>query len=130
MNHSRMFLRQISFRLRIVKSNSYCEITKPTQYLGKKNPTKRVEVLEIFSSENWGNSKDYLNNCKGYLSNKKIRSTLAMIPIKSPVYIQKANKEKQPSRGDLMKRCSENMQQIYRRKALPKCDFNKVAKAT
>ena len=112
MNHSRMFLRQISFRLRIVKSNSYCEITKPTQYLGKKNPTKRVEVLEIFSSENWGNLKDCLNNCKGYLSNKKIRSTLAMIPIKSPVYIQKANKEKQPSRGDLMKRCSENMQQI------------------
>lgn len=80
MNHSRMFLRQISFKLRIVKSNSYCEITKPTQYLGKKNPTKRVEVLEIFSSENWGNWKDCLNNCKGYLSNKKIRSTLAMIP--------------------------------------------------
>ena len=25
------------------------------------------------------------------------------------------------------KRCSENMQQIYRRKPMPKCDFNKVA---
>ena len=25
------------------------------------------------------------------------------------------------------KRCSENMQQIYRRTLLPKCDFNKVA---
>ena len=27
-----------------------------------------------------------------------------------------------------MKRCSENMQQIYRRTPMPKCDFNKVAK--
>ena len=27
----------------------------------------------------------------------------------------------------LKKRCSENMQQIYRRKPAPKCDFNKVA---
>ena len=27
----------------------------------------------------------------------------------------------------LIKRCSENMQQIYRRTPMPKCDFNKVA---
>ena len=26
-----------------------------------------------------------------------------------------------------MKRCSENMQQIYRGTPMPKCDFNKVA---
>ena len=31
------------------------------------------------------------------------------------------------SRGVLRKRCSENMQQIYRRAPMPKCDFNKVA---
>ena len=30
-------------------------------------------------------------------------------------------------RGFLKKRCSENMQQIYRRTPMPKCDFNKVA---
>ena len=34
--------------------------------------------------------------------------------------------QKQPSVGVLMKRCSENMQQIYRRIAMSKCDFNKV----
>ena len=34
---------------------------------------------------------------------------------------------KQPLRGVLLKRCSENMQQIYRRTPMPKCDFNKVA---
>ena len=35
--------------------------------------------------------------------------------------------QKQPSRGALKKRCSENMQQIYRRTPMPKCDFNNVA---
>ena len=35
---------------------------------------------------------------------------------------------KQPSRGVLRKRCSEKMQQIYRRTPMPKCDFNKVTK--
>ena len=34
---------------------------------------------------------------------------------------------KQLSRGVLKKRCSENMQQIYREALMPKCDFNKVA---
>ena len=29
--------------------------------------------------------------------------------------------------GVLRKKCSEIMQQIYRRKPMPKCDFNKVA---
>ena len=36
--------------------------------------------------------------------------------------------QKQPFRGVLRKRCSENMQQIYRRTPMPKCDFNKVEK--
>ena len=35
--------------------------------------------------------------------------------------------QKQPPRGVLKKRCSENMQQIYRRTPMPKCDINKVA---
>ena len=37
-------------------------------------------------------------------------------------------KQKQPSRGVPKKRFSENMQQIYRRTSMPKCDFNKAAK--
>ena len=35
--------------------------------------------------------------------------------------------QKQPSRGVLRKRCSENIQQIYRRMPMPKCNLNKVA---
>ena len=34
---------------------------------------------------------------------------------------------KQPSRGVVKKMRSENMQQIYRRIPMPKCDFNKAA---
>ena len=37
------------------------------------------------------------------------------------------NFQKQPFRGVPLKRCSENMQPIYRRTPIPKCDFNKVA---
>ena len=37
--------------------------------------------------------------------------------------------KKQPLKVVLTKRCSENMQQIYRRTPMPKCDFNKVAVA-
>ena len=35
--------------------------------------------------------------------------------------------QKQPSKSVLRKSCSENMQQIYRKRPMPKCDFNKVA---
>ena len=41
--------------------------------------------------------------------------------------IQKKFVQKQPSRGVLSKRCSENLQQIYRRTPVLKCDLNKVA---
>ena len=35
--------------------------------------------------------------------------------------------QKQPPGGVPRERCSENMQQIYRRTPMPKYDFNKVA---
>ena len=38
--------------------------------------------------------------------------------------------QKQLSRGAPGTRCSGNMQQIYRRTPMSKCDFDKVAKAT
>ena len=39
----------------------------------------------------------------------------------------KGNNYKQPPRGVLSERSSENTQQISRRTPMPKCDFNKVA---
>ena len=38
----------------------------------------------------------------------------------------KAKGQKQPFRCVLRKKCFENMQQIYKRKSMSKCDFNKV----
>ena len=35
--------------------------------------------------------------------------------------------QKQPSRGALKKRCSENTQQMYSKTPMPKCDFNSFA---
>ena len=35
--------------------------------------------------------------------------------------------QKQPPRGVVKRRYAENMQQIFRRTPMPKCDFNKVA---
>ena len=45
-----------------------------------------------------------------------------------PHTIHFSQKQKQPSRGVLKKTCSENMQQIYRRTPMLKCDFNQFAK--
>ena len=51
----------------------------------------------------------------------------AVICRKRDLHVSEA--EVQP-RGVLTKRCSENMQQIYARTPMSKCDFNKVALAT
>ena len=37
------------------------------------------------------------------------------------------NMQNHPSIGVLLKRCSENMQQIYRRTRMRKCGFNKIS---
>ena len=42
-------------------------------------------------------------------------------------YLLKYSIQRQPFRGVLKKRCTENMQQFYRRTLMPKCDFNKAA---
>ena len=41
------------------------------------------------------------------------------------MFSEKLYKQKQPSRGVLRKRCSENIQQNYRIAPMPKWDFNK-----
>ena len=46
----------------------------------------------------------------------------------SKSWILTSNNRKQPPRCVLGKRCSGNMQQIYMRTPMSKCDFNKVAK--
>ena len=43
------------------------------------------------------------------------------------LYLYQSKLQKQSSRGVPIKTCSKNMQQIYRRTHMAKCDFNKVA---
>ena len=60
-------------------------------------------------------------------SNDKLISKIMSHGIKN-IHRSKLYKyQREPSRGVLKKRCSEHMQQIYRRTAILKCDFNKIA---
>ena len=69
-----------------------------------------------------------------YVLNKKVLLKISQNSQETPVpeshfkysYSLK-NFQKQPPRGVPRKRRSENMQQIYRRTSMPKCEFNKVA---
>ena len=57
----------------------------------------------------------------------KIFSKLTKVQQFQIIFFLRVKKnQKQPSRGILRKKCSENIQQIYRRTPMPKCDFNKV----
>ena len=58
----------------------------------------------------------------------KVRYRIKICIFKSNVEFKQVCLQKQPSRGVLRKRCSENMQEIYGRTPMPKCGFNKVAK--
>ena len=59
---------------------------------------------------------------------RNVKSAIGNRPNQFLSIILFLDSQKQPSRGVLRKRCSENMQQMYRRTPMPKCDFNKVAK--
>ena len=62
------------------------------------------------------------NSVFGHFWHSAVSAKLLILGI-CPSFIQK-----QPLKGVLSKRCSKNMQQIYKRTPMPKCDFNKVAK--
>ena len=72
-----------------------------------KDQTLKVKVLRIFVAKS---------------QTKRKKTSLAFFKKHCLCDLQK-----QPSRGVLKKRCSENMQQICRRTPMPKCNFNKVA---
>ena len=69
------------------------------------------EVIKIHLTENMFPNKEH---------------SLRFLDLHKPV----KDTQQQPPRGVLRKRCSENMQLIYRKSPMPKCDFNIVATAT
>ena len=69
--------------------DNFRRIINPIQTLGKKYPSKKRELLEIFSSEKESKTKNSLENSKGCSNDTVLRSTLAMIPIKNNKYKKK-----------------------------------------
>ena len=65
------------------------------------------------------------------LFSKKWLQKLVQYLRKKTTYTRKAISlsvfQKQSPRGVLKKRCSENIQQMYRRTPMPKCNFNKIS---
>ena len=72
------------------------------------------------------NFQDIFETCKRSFISAFSRCMTVPLTIYSSQYC--TNIQKQPSRGVLRNRCSDNMQQSLRRTLMPKCDFNKVAK--
>ena len=68
--------------------------------------------------------------CQPYQYNVKLTENGILYVPSCQIRKQTANIkfQKQLPRGVPRKRCSENMQQIYRRTPMPKCSFNKIAK--
>ena len=48
--------------------------------------------------------------------------------VKAKFCLKYCKYHEQPTRGVFLKSCSKNMQQIYSRTLMPKCDFNKIVK--
>ena len=82
--------------------------------------SKKAKTLDEYNLHNLGNPSTYVvttsnetlereNNCK----------VLGIISFRFQKNTEKV-RQKQPFRGVLSKRCSENMQQIYRRTPMPK----------
>ena len=61
------------------------------------------------------------------LTRKKKKMSFESYSRRASSHLEYLMNKKQPTRGVPKKRCPENMQQIYRRTPIPKCDFNKVA---
>ena len=86
-------------------------------------PCRKIKI----SISPWGGTFQFSARGERYLYLKKVyprvnfTSPTCNMPQKTYLY------QKQPSRSVPRKTCSENMQQIYRRTPIPKCDFNKVA---
>ena len=101
--------------------------------------TLYVWVLFVILFENYLTIKNYQIHgfvmvisftFSGHIINgcwRKLISINVVKDLESNLFCQKIEIQKQPYRGFPRKRCSENIQQIYRRTSMPKCDFNKVA---
>ena len=91
----------------------------------------KTGVLKIsqISQENTCLHEEHLFSQENTFFTERLRWVRMYSGKKSGSFKNWKNKgQKQPSRCVLRKKCSENIQQIYRRTRMPKYDFNNVAK--
>ena len=121
----------MAFLLSSTMLNLFCHLLKAIFHnISFKYHQKICQVyLIIFQHHAYkGHMAWYLERCKCL---KLIHKTFKWHSQKDIWFFPKNSQytwnQKQLSLAALRKRCSENMQQIYRRTPMPKCDFNKVA---
>ena len=105
-----------------VFSCNFCEISKSTYFTGHLWVTASDHIMQSDHQYGIWLLLSQLIFLKLYLSiNKGKSKEVVEYAFKTGVF------QKQLFRGVSRKSCSENMQQIYWRRLMPKCDFNKVS---
>ena len=112
-----------------------------TSIFAEPSDTQKVCIYSLVQKSFTHSLLDVYNSCTNTIITKnclyQLLGTLVLYPqfflhaslwIFPSVHLDDYLFQKQPSRDVPRKRCSENIQQIYRRTPMPKCDFNKVAK--
>ena len=111
-----LFYKESLLELEVVKSGSL-KYYKVFSFKNEKRIIKKVRGTKK-NNKNSSHGRKYKIQCRHWKQGKNE---------KRKTWEEFNNEQKQLSRGVVSKRCSENMQHIYRRTPMPKCDFNKVA---
>ena len=83
-----------------------------------------IKYLPTYESQIWDYKKENNISIKKAPEQINWHSLHQQKQVHEQVLITNSTIQKQPPRGVLGKRCSENIQQIYRRTPMPKRDFN------
>ena len=105
------------------KNRLHKKMCRSKDQLNKKNFGTKVKNYKKVPLKLTGNSK--ANNFHNFFRGNKLNLFKTWEGIREIINISKNRKS---HKGVPRKRCSENMQQIYTRTPMPKCDFNKFAK--
>ena len=84
----------------------------------KGSSSNQPDLIRLFTTRNL-----YYYNLQIHMYHPHFQQFLRRILVTISLIFKQI--QKQPFRGVLSKRCSENMQQIYRRTPIPKCNYNK-----
>ena len=99
------------------------KLNSNTQWLFKKTHL-HVSQTELTSGND---QKQPLRNCEVFSKKGALSCHISILQTLVDLLWIRRLFQKQPSRVVLSKRCSENMQQIYKKTPMPKCNFKKVA---